>query len=201
MQAKIGKYYAQKVIIELENMGLLTDPEATNREKRQEKKSNIIWTPRRSYSCWLSGLRNQGTPIMTITCSLHFTMALLCQLPLFLIGLKPGLTTRVHFVTQIFSLWNVSSIVECKLKCVLLMGEFHLCFIDEKHLVNTNTVPKKLCRCPVSGRMDFNAISGNFCDKYNMIVDTAAIQGSLLTLFIPLVNILVQLQPLFLYVK
>jgi DNA-binding IclR family transcriptional regulator len=36
-QAKISKSYARKLIIELENTGLLTDLEATNSEKRREK--------------------------------------------------------------------------------------------------------------------------------------------------------------------
>jgi DNA-binding IscR family transcriptional regulator len=42
--AKISKSYARKIIIELKNTGLLTDPEATNSEKGPRKSNNIIWT-------------------------------------------------------------------------------------------------------------------------------------------------------------
>jgi hypothetical protein len=63
--AKISKSYARKVINELENTGLLTDPEATNSEIRREKEKHFVWTQPKSFSCWLSGLRAQDVPIMT----------------------------------------------------------------------------------------------------------------------------------------
>jgi hypothetical protein len=49
------------------------------------------------------------------------------------------------------------------------MDKAHFCFIDKKHLVNSDTVPKKFCRCPIFGRMDFILVSGDFCDTQNMI--------------------------------
>jgi hypothetical protein len=42
---------------------------------------------------------------MSIAHSLHYAVALLSQVLLFLIGLKPGWTTRVHFVNQTLFLW------------------------------------------------------------------------------------------------
>jgi hypothetical protein len=44
-QANISKYNARKVIIELENTGSLTDPEATNLEKRREKEKRYYFDP------------------------------------------------------------------------------------------------------------------------------------------------------------
>jgi hypothetical protein len=45
MQAKISKSYARKVIIELENIGLLTDPEGTNLEKKRKKEKRYYLNP------------------------------------------------------------------------------------------------------------------------------------------------------------
>ncbi len=99
--AKISKSYARKVIIELENTGLLTDPEATNSKKGGRKRSNIIWNRRRSFSCWLFVPRTRQGPTATTSRSWSSTTALLCLFRLFLYGLKRGLTTRVHSANRI----------------------------------------------------------------------------------------------------
>jgi hypothetical protein len=69
---------------------------------------------------------------------------------------------------------NVIRFIEYKLKCQLLFDHSRFCFIDEKHLVNSDTVPKKLRCCPISGRMDFIAVSGDFRETYNLIACISA---------------------------
>jgi hypothetical protein len=103
-QAKISESYARKLIIELKNNGLLTDPEATNSEKRREKEKEYYLDPAEEFFCWLSGLRAQYVPTMITVHSWHCTMALLCQPVLFPCGSRQGLTTRVHSANQILFL-------------------------------------------------------------------------------------------------
>jgi hypothetical protein len=48
-------------------------------------------------------------------------------------------------------------------------------FADEKHLVNSDSVPKQLRCCPISGQMDYITVSGDFRETYNLI---ACISGN-----------------------
>jgi hypothetical protein len=83
---------------------------------------------------------------------------------------KPNLVPLDKFWQE-----NVIRFIEYKLKCQLMFDHSHFCFIDKKHLVDSNSVPKKLRCCPLSGRMDFIAVSGNFRETYNL---TACISGN-----------------------
>jgi hypothetical protein len=58
-QAKISESYARKLIIELENTGSLTDPEATNSEKRREKEKECYLDP--TEELFLLALRSEST--------------------------------------------------------------------------------------------------------------------------------------------
>jgi hypothetical protein len=77
---------------------------------------------------------------------------------------KPNLVPLDKFWQE-----DVIRFVEYKLKYVLLTNKSRFCFVDEKHLVNSDTVLKQLRCCPISGRIDFIAVSGDFGDTYNMI--------------------------------
>ena len=173
--AKISKSYARKVIIELENTGSLTDPEATNCEKRREKEKQYYLDP--TEELFLLALRAEnpgrtnhdyctqlalyyGTTVSTSFISDWFRTRFDYKGSF----RKPNLVPLDKFRQE-----NVIRFVEYKLKCALLTDKSRFCFIDEKHLVNSDTVPKKLRRCPVSGRMDFIPVSGDFRDTYNMI--------------------------------
>jgi transposase len=84
--------------------------------------------------------------------------------------LKPNLVPLDKFRQE-----NVIRFIEYKLKCQLMFDHSCFCFIDKKHLLNSDSVPKKLRCCPLSGRMDFIAVSGNFQESYNLI---ACISGT-----------------------
>jgi hypothetical protein len=173
--AKISKSYARKVIIELTNTGSLTDPEATNSENRRQKEKKYYLDP--TEELFLLALRSEspgrpnhdyvtqlalyyGTSVSTSFISLWFKTRFDHKGSF----RKPNLVPLDKFRQE-----NVIRYVEYKLKCALLTDKSRFCFIDEKHLVNSDTVPKKLRRCPVSGRMDFIAVSGDFRHTYNMI--------------------------------
>jgi transposase len=83
---------------------------------------------------------------------------------------KPNLVPLDKFRQE-----NVIRFIEYKLKCQLIYDHSRFCFVKEKHLVNSDSVPKKLRCCPLSGRMDFIAVSGDFREAYNLI---ACISGN-----------------------
>jgi hypothetical protein len=159
--AKISQSYARKLIIELKNTGSLTDPEATNSEKRHEKEKEYYLDP--AEELCLLALRSEspgrpnhdyctqlalyyGTSVSTTFISQWFKTRFDHKGSF----RKPDLVPLEKFCQE-----NVIWFVEYKLKCELLTDKSRFCFIDEKHLVNSDTVPKKLRCCPVSGRMDF----------------------------------------------
>jgi hypothetical protein len=41
-------------------------------------------------------------------------------------------------------------------------------FLDEKHIVNGDTIPKKVCADPLTGYVDAIPVSGNFWDAHNI---------------------------------
>jgi hypothetical protein len=65
--------------------------------------------------------------------------------------------------------------VEYKLKCQLLFDHSKFCFIREKHLVKSDSVPKKLRGCPISGRIDSIPVRGDFCEMYNILKEKPAV--------------------------
>jgi hypothetical protein len=83
---------------------------------------------------------------------------------------KPNLVPLDKFKQE-----NVIRFVEFKLKLKILYDHSRFCFLDEKHLVNSDTVPKKQRRCPLTGRTEFISVSGDFRQTYNMI---ACISGN-----------------------
>jgi transposase len=174
-QARISKSYARKLIIELENTGSLSDPEATNSEKRRDKENEFYLDP--SEELFLLALRSEkpgrpnheyctelakyyGTSISTSFISDWFSTRFDYKGSF----RKPNLVPLDKFRQE-----NVIRYVEYKLKCALITDKSRFCFIDEKHLVNKDSVPKKLRACPVSGRMDFISVSGDFRKTYNLI--------------------------------
>jgi transposase len=173
--AKISRSYARKVIIELENTGSLTDPEATNSEKRRAKEKNYYLDP--TEELFLLALRseNPARPNQDYCTQLALYYGTSIS-PSFISDWfktrfdhkggfrKPNLVPLDKFRQE-----NVIRFVEYKLKCAILTDKSRFCFVDEKHLVNQDSVPKKLRRCPVSGRMDFIPVSGDFRDTYNLI--------------------------------
>jgi hypothetical protein len=174
--AKISKSYSRKVIIEeLKNTGSLTDPEATNSEKRRETEKHYHLDP--TEKLFLLALRAEkpgrlnhdyctqlalyyGTSVLLSFISIWFKMRFDYKGSF----RKPNLVPPDKFRQE-----NVIRFVEYKLKHALLTDKSRFCFIGKKHLVNSDTVPNKLRCCPISGRIDFIMVSSDFRDTYNMI--------------------------------
>jgi hypothetical protein len=76
---------------------------------------------------------------------------------------KPSLVPLDKFCQE-----NVIRFIQYKLKCQLMLDHSRFCFINEKYLVNLDSVPKNLRCCPLSGRMDFIVVSGDFRETYNI---------------------------------
>ncbi len=70
---------------------------------------------------------------------------------------------------------NVIWYIKYKLKCTLLYDHSCFCFLDEKHLVNLDTVKSKQLNWPLTGQRDFISVSGDFWQTYNRI---ACISGN-----------------------
>jgi transposase len=174
-KAKVSKSYARLVIMELENTGSLTDREATNSIARREKEKNYYLDP--TEELFLLALRSESpgrpnTDYMsqlsmfygTVVSSNFISEWFKTRFDYKGCFRKPNLVPLDKFRQE-----NVIRFIEYKLKCSILTDKSRFCFVDEKHLVNKDTVPKKLRRCPVSGRMDCIPVSGDFRDTYNLI--------------------------------
>jgi hypothetical protein len=173
--AKISKSYARKVIIELENTGSLTDPEATNSENRHKTEKQYYLDPTEELFLLALKAESPGRPNHDYCTQLALSYGTSVSTSLFSDWLKTRSDYKGSFrkpnllPLDKFCQDNVIRFVEYKLKCALLTDKSRFCFIDKKHLVNSDTVTKKLHRCPISGRLDFISVSDDFRDTYNMI--------------------------------
>ena len=180
-KAKISRYFAKKIIIELENTGSLTDPKVLNCEAIRDRENQYYLEPveelfllalraekpARSNREYVAHLYSYyGTVVSTAFITKWFKNRFDHKGSF----RKPNIVPLDKFRAE-----NVIRFIEYKLKCQLLFDHSRFCFIDEKHLVNSDSVPKKLRCCPISGRMDYIAVSGDFRETYNLI---ACISGN-----------------------
>ncbi len=147
-RAKISTTYARKIIIELTNTGSLTDPEVTNSERIREKEKVLYLDP--AEELFMLALRAEkparassdyvaqlyafyGTLVSTSFVSQFFKTRFRFNGSF----RKPNLVPLDKFWQE-----NLIRFAEFKLKCKLLYDHSQFCFLDEKHLVNSETVPK-----------------------------------------------------------
>jgi hypothetical protein len=167
--------------MELENTGSLIDCEHANSEKTRDREKLYYLEP--TEELFLLALRaekpgrpnrdyiaNLATYYGTIVSSTFISEWFKTRFDHKGSFRKPNLVPVDKFRRE-----NVIRFVEYKLKCQLLFDHSKFCFIDEKHLVNSDSVPKKLRSCPISGRMEFIPVSGDFRETYNLI---ACISGN-----------------------
>jgi hypothetical protein len=174
-QAKTSESNARRVIIELENTGSLTDPEATNLEKKCNKEKRYYLDP--TEELFMVALRSEksGHPNhdYCIQLALYYGTSVLTSFIPDWFKTRFNHKGSFHKLNLVpldkFCQENVIWFVEYKLKCAFLTDKSCFCFIGKKHLVNSDTVPNDVRCFPISGRMDFIAVSGNFRDTYNMI--------------------------------
>jgi hypothetical protein len=180
-RAKISPKYARKIIIELTNTGSLSDPEVTNSDRIREKEKVLYLDP--AEELFLLALRAEkparaNSDYVAQLFTFYGTMVSVSFISRWFDTRfdhkgsfrKPNLVPLDKFRQE-----NVIRYVEFKLKCKLLYDHSRFCFLDEKHLVNSDTVPKRQRRCPLTGRTDFISVSGDFRQTYNMI---ACISGN-----------------------
>jgi transposase len=180
-KAKISQTTARKIVMELENTGSLLDPELTNSQNMRDREKKYYLEP--TEELFLLALRAEkparlnreyvahlatyyGTVVSTTFISEWFRNRFDNKGSF----KKPNLVPLDKFRQE-----NVIRFIEYKLKCQLMFDHSRFCFIDEKHLVNKDSVPKKIRGCPLSGRMDFIPVSGDFREAYNLI---ACISGN-----------------------
>ncbi len=179
-KAKVCTKSIRKIIMELENTGSLQDPDLINSEKMRTREKQFYLEP--SEELFLLALRaeNPGRPNREYVAQLYITYGTIVSTSFISVWFEKRLTYRGSFrkpnlvPIDKFRRENVIRFIEYKLKCELLFDHSRFCFIDEKHLVNSDSVPKKLRGCPLTGRMDFIPVSGDFREAYNMIACISA---------------------------
>jgi hypothetical protein len=140
---------------------------------RKDVGKNLTWIQWKSYFCSLSIGRNQLVQIVNTLHTLPLEIKLLFPTTFITEWFKirfnhKGSFCKPNLVPLVDN--NVIRFMEYKLKCLLMFDHSCFCFIDEKHLVNSDSVPKKLGCCPLSGKMNFIlAVSGDFRETYNLI--------------------------------
>jgi hypothetical protein len=153
----------------------LTDPELTNSEKMSNQEKEYYLDP--TEELFLLALRPEKPARPNCEYVAH-------------LATYYGTVVSTTFIPEWFKMWfnhkgsfckqnlvpldkfwqeNVIRFIEYKLKCQLMFDHSRFCFIDKKQLVNSDSVPKKLQCCPLSGRMDFIAVSGDFRETYNLV--------------------------------
>jgi transposase len=181
VRAKISSTYARKIILELTNTGSLTDPEVTNSERVREKEKSLYLDPAEELFLLALRAENPARPNSDYVAQLYTFYGTMVSTSY----ISEWYKRRFHFNGSFrkpnlvpldkFRQENVIRYVEFKLKCQLLFDHSRFCFLDEKHLVNSDTMPKKQRRCPLTGRTEFISVSGDFRKTYNMI---ACISGN-----------------------
>jgi hypothetical protein len=63
---------------------------------------------------------------------------------------------------------NALKYAHFRLKVSLSQDHFRWNYLDEKHLVNKETLPNRVRECPLTGRVPAIPVSGDFRDAYNL---------------------------------
>jgi hypothetical protein len=63
---------------------------------------------------------------------------------------------------------NVLKFAHYRLKVSLFQDHSRWNFLDEKHLVNKDTLPNRVRACPLTGRVPAIPVSGDFREAYNL---------------------------------
>jgi hypothetical protein len=172
IRAKVDKKYAGRVIREIHANGDITDPFVIREANRLAivhrgpgskmlavadqilllslQAENPAW-PLRSYVLELSN--QQGKLVSESTISLWFLKAFDHRRSF----RKPNLIPLDKY-----RVGNIARYIEfLKLKD-LITDHLRFNFVDEKHIINKDTVPNKVRACPLTGRVDAIQVSGNF---------------------------------------
>ena len=139
----------QEIIMELENTGSLTDPEVINSEAMRDRETIYYLDPVEELFllalCAEKPARSNREYIVhlytyygTVVSSTFITEWFKTRFDHKGSFRKPNIVPLDKFWAE-----NVIRFIESKLKCQLLFDHSRFCFIDEKHLVNSDSVPKK----------------------------------------------------------
>ncbi len=148
-RAKISTNYARKVIIELTNTGSLTDPEVTNSDRIREKEKVLYLDPAEELFMLALRAKKPARPNTDYVAQLYTFYGTMVSASFISLWFKTRFDHKGSFrkpnlvPLDKFRQENVIRFVEFKLKCKLLFDHSRFCFLDEKHLVNSDTVPKK----------------------------------------------------------
>jgi hypothetical protein len=167
--------------MELKNTGSMTDPELTNSENMRDQEKEYYLDPMEDFFLLALRLEKLTCPNCDYVAHLATYYSTVVSTTFILEWFKMRFNHKGSFckpnLVSLDKFWqeNVIGFIEYKLKCQLMFDHSPFCFIDKKHLVNADYVPKKLQCCPLSGQMDFIAVSGDFRETYNLI---ACISGN-----------------------
>jgi hypothetical protein len=64
---------------------------------------------------------------------------------------------------------NIARFIEYRHWLDVLFDHTRYNFLDEKHIVNSEAAPNKVCADPLTGYIDNIPVSGNFRDAYNLM--------------------------------
>jgi transposase len=173
-EANVGWHYADKVITEIHLNDEIIDPAEIRLGKNVERGVGNNLTPEEDL--FLLSLRAEipnrpnldycrelfaynGTVISSSFVSDYFAKAWTCS------GKyrKPNLIPLDKFRPE-----NVLKYAQYRLMVSLFQDHSLWNFLDEKHLVNKDTLPNRVRACPLTGRVPAIPVSGDFREAYNL---------------------------------
>jgi hypothetical protein len=184
IRAKVDKKYAGRVIREIHANGDITDPFVIREANRLaivhrgpgsktlavadqifllSLRAENPARPLRSYVLELSN--QQGKLVSESTISLWFLKAFDHRGSF----RKPNLIPLDKY-----RVGNIARYVEFMKLKDLISDHLRFNFVDEKHIVNKDTVPNKIRACPLTGRVDAIQVSGDFREAYSVIAVISA---------------------------
>ena len=174
-QAKVGWKFANKVVKEYEQSTTLRDPKDEHKEQVNNKKGKRLLTIEEEV--FLLALRAEDPTRTNLEYIqlLQSTYGRLVSSTFISTWFKkrfqfPGDFKKPSVVP--LDKWrpiNVARYVE--FKCLMdALPLHHLwCFLDEKHIVNKDTIRDKCRADPLTGKMDYIPVSGDFRETFNLM--------------------------------
>jgi hypothetical protein len=184
MAAKVGKTYAATVIKEITDTGNLIDPDFLRIQQIQSRRKGEYLALEEEVYLLSLRAEDSSRPLLDYVTRLEAEYATRVSVSF----LDKWFKTRFEFRGSLrkpnlipldkYKPENVARFVEFRHLLDLLFDHRKYNFLDEKHLVNSDTVANQVRANPLTGYIDNIPVSGDFRDCYNLIaVITADIQN------------------------
>jgi DDE superfamily endonuclease len=183
-RAKVSLNYAMKVAREIDANGDISDPNVIREENRLAivRRGPGSKTLSVTHEIFLLSLRseNPSRPLGSYVFELYTTHGVRVSESTisswFLKRFKHRGSFRKPNLIPLdkYRLDNVARFMEFMDTKRMIVDHRGFNFVDEKHIVNKDTVPNKVRACPLTGRVDTIAVSGDFREAYSIIAVISA---------------------------